>query len=121
MDRNKQQGLSFLGWLIFLFFVGSLVLVGMKLGPHYLSNYMIKEILTDAKQDQNFIKLSGFQMRRELLSKFSLNNIEYIQDKNISIDERNGQKTIAIDYEVRENIIANIDAILHFHELVSIP
>ncbi len=115
---QKQKGMSFLGLLVFLFVLAEVVLLGMKLGPHYLNDYVVKKVLDEMAQELISDPKSQRQIRRDFLSKLSMNNLEFLSEKDIKITEQNNQKILDITYEVRESIISNIDANLTFNHQI---
>ena len=50
-NPQRQQGVTFIGWIVILAIVGFFVLLGLRLGPVYLENFSVKQALASLEND----------------------------------------------------------------------
>lgn len=110
--RRLQSGMSYLGVLALIGFIGMLIKVAAAVGPAYYDNYTINKIIVSLFRDGRANSLSDF--KRGLSDRFQINNI---RDKNPDDFEYSfeGKKlTVTVDYEVRKPFMGNLDVVMHF-------
>jgi len=112
--RYKQQGASMYVTLIWIIIGISVATLGVKIGPIYLDNYTIASALGNLKQDENLWKLSNKEIVKRLYRQLQINNIRNFDAKNITIVRDKTKLSVNVDYEVRTNIVRNIDAVVSF-------
>ncbi len=96
------------------------IMVGLRVGPVYLEHYSVKNIL-ESLQDEPFIsrKPTG-EIRRMLLSRFDVNNINDLGREQVKIRRSGGVTSIEISYEKRRPIVGNMDVIMTFNESIEL-
>ncbi len=113
---TKQRGASALG---VLFGVSALVAVFtllLKLGPHYIDFQTMKSVFKALPAGQVHTMPKN-EIYESLKKRFKVNSLRDFDVKDIVTIER--QKTgtvVTVAYERRENIVANVDAVLTFSE-----
>ncbi|MBE0485200.1 DUF4845 domain-containing protein [Marinobacter sp.] len=113
----KQQNGSALTMLIVALFFGSLLALGLKLGPAYLDDYTIREALEGLEGTEGLSRMGPAEVRNLINRRLSVNNISGFDAKQISVDKNGEFVVIKVDYEVRNNLFGNVDTIVHFqHE-----
>ena len=116
VTARKQGGASALG---VLFGVSALVAVFtllLKLGPHYIDFQTMKSVFNALPANQVHT-MSKSEIYTSLQKRFKVNSLRDFDIKDIVTIER--QKTgtvVTVAYERRENIVANVDAVLMFSE-----
>lgn len=113
---RKQQGMTAISMLLLLIIGGFFALLVMKLGPIYLENYKVKTVLANLESQSNLASLSALKIRRAISKRLYINEVRRLDDKDIKIKRVGQVIQITIDYEVRENIFANVDAVVSFQE-----
>jgi len=111
--KRKQQGLSSLGIigiLIVAIFTTTLVL---KMLPVYLEHFSVVSSLDSLQEDGNLQDVKSSLMR-----KFSINDVDNVTREHIDIKREGKKKTVTITYEVRKNVVSNIDIVLRFSDSV---
>ena len=115
-SRKKQQGLSLLGWVCVLVVVASTVTLALRLGPHYLEFHTIQATFDGLPVSQVHNATKG-EIREMLRKRFRVNSIRDIEIKDALTIERKKESTLlSFEYEVREPLIYNVDAVLSFSE-----
>lgn len=111
---DHQRGASTLGVLVAVLFFGSLLTLGIKLGPIYLDDLTIQEALEGLEGTENLGTMGPSDIRGLINKRLSVNNVRGFDAKNISISKDGDLVKIDVDYEVRTDIFSNIDAVVHF-------
>lgn len=113
----KQQGGSGLTMLIVALFFGSLLALGLKIGPAYLDDFTIQEALEGLDGTEGLSRMGPTEVRNLINRQLSVNNLSGFDAKQISIEKNGEFVVIKVDYEVRNNLFGNVDTIVHFqHE-----
>ena len=111
---NRQYGASLLLWLLILGFVGTALVVGMRLVPIYIESYMVDEVLEEAALESRGRDRNKNQIWSAIYRRFTINNINNIKKEHFSYKKEKGKTIIALTYEVRTPLIGNIDGIVSF-------
>lgn len=112
-----QRGASALGAMIMVLFFGSLLTLGIKLGPAYLDDLTIRKTLESLDETEGLADMRPPQIRTLIDKRLSVNNIRAFDPKNIRIEKDGDLVRLSVDYEVRNHVISNVDAVLRFqHE-----
>lgn len=120
MEKNNlsvmdhQRGASALTVLIMVLFFGSLLILGMRLGPAYMNDITIREALESLDDIEGLSRMAPAQIRILIGRRLSVNNIRGFDDKAVTVDKNGDLVVINIDYEVRNNLFSNVDAVIHF-------
>lgn len=113
---KKQQGGALAMMIIALFF-GALLTLAIKIGPAYIDDITIQEALESLEGTEGLEQMGPAQVRTLINKRLSVNNVRGFDAKNITVEKSGEFVVIKVDYEVRNNIIGNVDSIVHFqHE-----
>ena len=113
-DINRQRGASGLVMLVMVLFFGSLLTLLLKLGPAYMDDYTIQEVLEGLNDTKELSEMGPAEVRSLINKRLSVNNIRTLSTEGIAVDKDGGQVLIVVDYEVRSPVISNIDAVMYF-------
>jgi hypothetical protein len=112
---RKQRGASALGVLIGVSALVAVVTLALKLGPHYIDWETMKSVFNGLPA--NVHTMSKADIRDMLHKRFMINNLRNFDLKDVvTIDRNKTGTTIIVQYERREPIIGNVDAVLSFRE-----
>lgn len=118
-DHRKPQGMSAISLLAVIILVAGFVVLALRLGPHYIDFRTLNSIMEGLPAAQ----VHGMEKSaiRELLTKrYKINNIRDLNLREVvSIERQRDTTNISVDYEIREPLVYNIDAVLTFSETYS--
>ncbi|MEJ2405709.1 MAG: DUF4845 domain-containing protein [Candidatus Thiodiazotropha sp.] len=117
---KKQQGLTFISWLVILSVAGFLTLVGIKVAPVYIENYAVKSILESVKNEPFAARKSVRELKTMILKRLDINNIRTLTRDDISIKREKSKTIIRIAYEERRHIFYNASIVMVFDESVEL-
>lgn len=113
---TRQQGGALVMVIVALFF-GALLTLAIKLGPAYIDDITIQEALESLEGTEGLARMGPAELRRLINKRLSVNNVSGFDAKEISVEKNGDLVVITVDYEVRNNLFANVDSIVHFqHE-----
>lgn len=116
IGARQQQG-GALAMVIVALFCGALLTMAIKIGPAYIDDVTIQEALENLEGTEGLSRMGSAEVRRLINKRLSINNIRGFDAKNISVEKNGEFVVINVDYEVRNNLFANVDTIVHFqHE-----
>ncbi len=112
---KQQTGASMMQYLFYLLVLVSFITVAIKLIPVYIEDSSVSGSLESLSKKENFADMTNKEIQSSLDSLLTINNIRSLPPEAIKIERKDDTTTVIIDYEVRKNIVANIDAVLSFH------
>ena len=113
---QRQQGITAIGMLLMLIVGGFLALLVLKLGPIYLENYKVKTVLANVESQRDLAALPTAKIRDTVSQRLYINEVRRLSEKDIKIKRVGQVIEVKIDYEVREKILANVEALVTFQE-----
>ncbi len=120
MNRTKQKGITFFGWMIVLGLIAFFVLLGLRLVPMYIEGAKIRGSLDSLQQEPFITKKTKRDLIKLINNRFNIEDISAIEGKDIEINKKGGILTLIADYEIRKNFMGNIDLVTVFNEKVEI-
>ena len=109
---KKQQGMSFLGFIIVAVFVAAMAIVFFKVVPTYTQYFSIKSTLNRIAKESSGMPPAAI---RDSFSKSA--EIGYITDvnaKDLKIVQIGGVTRIAAEYEKVVPLVANVSLLFEF-------
>ncbi|WP_252180444.1 DUF4845 domain-containing protein [Endozoicomonas sp. 4G] len=112
--KNRQKGLSTLGWLVAILVGGFIIMLALKVVPIYLDDYAIKKVLTSLDTRPDISEASAPQVREWLDKGLQTNRIQLAGEELSVLRDKGQPVAIAINYERRVHLIHNADLLLTF-------
>ncbi|HLV78285.1 MAG TPA: DUF4845 domain-containing protein [Marinobacter sp.] len=115
-NLHHQRGGALVMMIVALFF-GGLLMLAIKIGPAYIDDLTIQEALEGLDGTEGLAQMAPAQVRTLINKRLSVNNVRGFDARNITVEKNGELVVIKVDYEVRNNIMGNVDAVVHFqHE-----
>lgn len=116
-----QKGLSPLGGL-FVAAVGAAVLmIVLKLMPHYMDYSSIKTVHEKMALEPNILTMAAAKRNGRIQLLLTTHQVRSYDSNNSYIGEsENGQLVFGFQYEIKESMVANVSAVLDFSHEVEI-
>jgi len=112
----RQRGMSLPAMMFLLLIVVAAATFAIKTVPAYLDfntiNGAIESVLSDPKVG---LKSTG-EIRNGIGKRLDINNVDVIDKDQIRIEKGGGKIYMAVDYKVRNDLVANIDIVMHFQK-----
>jgi hypothetical protein len=117
--RNRQTGITALGFLFLATLVGIVTLAAIKVTPMYIKNMRLSTIMDDVERDLGGQGSTPATIRRDLESRFSVEDINLSNDEIKIAQSKNGY-SLHIQYESRAPFIADVWLLVAFDKQVEI-
>ncbi|HYE36541.1 DUF4845 domain-containing protein [Methylocaldum sp.] len=117
---SRQRGLTVTGFLFVLFLIGFFSLLVLKIGPVYLEHYKVASSLESLKKDNDIASKSREEILSLLQKRWEINMVERVTAKDVKITKQGAYLKIQITYDVAEHLFGNVDALLHFNDLLEV-
>ena len=119
-SRKRQQGLTFISWLMILIVLGFMVMIGLKITPVYLEHFAVKSSLESLKSEPLISRKPITEIRKMLSRRLNINEIRGLSKDNIIIRRTGGITNVTIKYEERRNIIGNLSLVMSFDDSIEL-
>jgi hypothetical protein len=116
----RQRGMTMISWIMVLAIIVFFVIVGIKLVPSYIEFYSIQGILEAVRQDRTMRDAPPAKIRESIKKRMKINGIYEFDPKNIVIKKEKTGQVVTVEYEVRKNVVGNVDVIMSFKDQVSL-
>jgi len=118
--RHRQRGVTFTGWLTILALIGFFVMLVLKIGPIYMENFTVKDIVSSLKEEPLITKKSSIEVKNMIMKRIDLNGIYDLPRDRVTVKKKRGVMAVSIDYTVQKNMVGNIDILVTFSEKIEL-
>ena len=112
--KRKQGGMTMLGFLITLSVVILFVFCGMKIVPMYIEYYSVKKALASIANEQDTSSATKDKIRAMFARHITIDYVKIIKPEMLQIQTTDSGFNLVVDYERREELIANLDVVAKF-------
>ena len=121
-SRNKQTGITLIGFAVLVCVLGFFIYAGMKLVPAYVEYFGVAKSMKLLQSEPGIESESLEQIRRNLNVQFDL---QYVDEANvppgaITMITQNGAHSLRIAYDRDIPFIYNVDFLVHFDKTVDL-
>ena len=113
--KRKQGGMTMLGFLITLSVVILFIFCGMKIVPMYIEYYSVKKMLATISGNPEAASASKDKIRGLFARSLQIDYVKIIKPEMLQIQTTDSGFNLVVDYERREELIANLDVVGRFH------
>lgn len=116
--RSAQRGMSLSGFLLLAIALASILKLTVTIVPPYIDHWAIDKAIKALLKDTN-AQTSPADLKKGLGTRFSVNNIRSHSVEDFVYSKDGAVSIVDVDYEVRRNIVANIDVVISFQKTYS--
>lgn len=117
---SKQRGLTAISWF-FVISIGILFITFMiRLIPIYIDGFSVYESIEAMKTDSKLNTYPAPAIKKSLLTRLNINSVYAVTGDDIYVSKKSGKTIVEVNYEVRENIVGNLDFVVSFKKEVTI-
>ncbi|HEX6834824.1 MAG TPA: DUF4845 domain-containing protein [Rudaea sp.] len=120
--RDKQRGITLIGFAILLIVVGFFAYAVMKLFPAYSEYFGVVKSMKNLQTDPGIATATIEDIRGKLNVQFDLQyvNEQSVPAKNIQLITTGGQRNLRIAYDKDIPFLYNVDLLVHFDKTVDL-
>ena len=120
MYRNhRERGMTTLGLLVLIAFVGLFVYGGIRLTPLYLEYLSVSKSLSNVAQDMD-ASASEAAIRDGIKKRFEIQDVSAIKATDIEITREGTVWSVRAVYDAEAPFVSNIGFIVHFDKTVTL-
>lgn len=113
--RNRQQGISLLGFILVSIGLVFVTIFAFKLVPAYLEQYTINKIFRQITTNAEFTNATAADVRAAFGRQVSIDSVSAINASDLQITRESGQLVIEAQYQVTIPLIANVSLLVDFN------
>ncbi|MDH3642829.1 MAG: DUF4845 domain-containing protein [Gammaproteobacteria bacterium] len=119
LNPSRHTGMSAVGLIASIAGVVALVVLTLRLAPHYIDFRTLQAVMNGLPGAQ-IHEMDKRTVLETLQKRFKINNLRSFQVRDVVTIERGKTDTkILVDYEIRESLLGNADIVLVFSESYS--
>ncbi|WP_313316893.1 DUF4845 domain-containing protein [Stenotrophomonas sp.] len=111
--KYKQSGMTLTSFLMVLAVVGFGLYIGMKLLPMYQEYYAVKSAMKSLAAESTG-DVDPSRAMESLFKRLDMNYSESVKRDNVKFERIDGGWRMNVNYEVRRNMIGNLDVVGNF-------
>jgi len=116
---RSQRGIAITALLFYVVLVIVVVTLVMKLGPVYMEYFEIRKVMQNLTDDPDLTGKGAYQISRSIENRLDINYFDSVKKDDFKIRKVKDGYRVSLKYDVREHILANVDALLTFsHQVV---
>ena len=114
--KQKQRGMTMLGFLMVLCLGIFFAYCAMKIVPMYIEFYSVKQALKGLADDKELAGASKEEVRTRYLKRLEMSYADHVKKMDaLKFESGDGGLKLIVDYERREPLFANLDVVGKFH------
>ena len=117
---SKPRGMTLMSFVIVLVVVGFFALVVMKLFPMYSEYYSLKKVMEEYAAQPNSASSPPATIFRDLERRLDIAYVNSVKKEHVKVFREGGVAKLNIAYEVRVNMVGNLDVIGKFDNTVDL-
>lgn len=119
-DKQRQQGLTLISWLVIFIVAGFFIMVALRITPVYLEHFAVKQSLESLKNEPFIGRKSVGEIRKLLMHRLNVNSIRHIGKDQIKITRTSGVTNVVINYEERRPVVGNLSIVMTFDDSIEL-
>jgi hypothetical protein len=116
--KKRQAGITTLGLVILVSFVGLFAFAGIRLSPVYLNYMKIVGVVDGVREEFDGTGASRAQIRSSISRRFDIESVGVITAKDVKVAKVDGGHEVAATYSHKAPFIANISFVVDFDKRV---
>ena len=116
--KKRQAGITTLGLVILVSFVGLFAFAGIRLTPVYLNYMKIVGVVDGVRDEFDGTGASRAQIRSSISRRFDIESVGIITAKDVKVLKVDGGHEVAATYSHKAPFIANVSFVVDFDKRV---
>ncbi len=119
--RNKQSGVTMVGWLIIILIFGVFAMAAMRLVPVYMESLKVSSVLRSLKSEHDGNRPSSSDLRKSIKTRFNIESINIIEPSDVKISPGpNGSFLVRATYDHKTPYLGNLGLVVAVDHRVEI-
>ncbi len=117
---KRQRGMTLTGWMTVIALILFFAMLGMKIGPIYLENLTVKDVVESLKDEPLITKRSASQVKSMIMKRLDINGVYDLKSDHVKVKKSPGIMKVSIDYQVQKKMVGNIDILVTFSDQIEL-
>ena len=118
--RNRQKGVTFIGWVFLLVPLAIVIYAGIRLTPVYLNYLKVSKAMESTASEAKASSTDAGSLRATLDRHFEIDMVEYPTTKDMKIARDGGAWVLECAYDDEAPLFANVSLRVVFDKKVKI-
>ena len=111
---NTQRGMTLTSFLVVLIVVAFGLYIGMKLFPMYQEYYSVRSAMKSLAKEPGIGSMAPANIQELFFKRLYINYSDNVKPANVKFDRRDNGWTLKVNYEVRRQLVGNLDVVGKF-------
>lgn len=117
-SRHRQAGMTTLGLIILVSFIGIFAFAGIRLTPVYLNYMKISGVVNGVQKEFDGQNATRAAIRSSISRRFDIESVGEIVAKDVKVSKVDGGHEVAATYSHKAPFIANVSFVVDFDKRV---
>ena len=118
---HRQRGMTPIGWVLVFLLIAFFALIALNLVPIYLQSFSVGSVISDLKNEPGISSMTPRKIVSIVEKRLGINMVTGVTADDIYVDKIGDTMTISAEYEVRKNMLGNVDVVVSFNKSVEVP
>ena len=116
--KKRQKGMTTLGLIILVVFIGLFAFAGLRLTPIYLNYFKVVGVVEGVREEFDGANGTRSAMRSSISRRFDIESVGIITAKDVKVTKVDGGHEVAATYSHKAPFIANVSFVVDFDKRV---
>ena len=117
--QHHQRGMTTLGFIILMVFIGLFIYGGIRLTPAYVEYFEVSKALNGLQAEAAGV-YSAASLRSTLEKHFDIDDVTGLDAKDVDIHHEDEGWVVHAVWDVREPFLGNVSFLVHFDTSVTL-
>ncbi|WP_275099334.1 DUF4845 domain-containing protein [Sedimenticola hydrogenitrophicus] len=108
------------GWMTVVALILFFALLGMKIGPIYLENLTVKDVVESLKDEPLITKRSALEVKKMIIHRLDINGVYDLAADHVTVKKSPGIMKVDITYTVQKKMVGNLDILVSFSDQIEL-
>lgn len=116
--KKRQAGMTTLGLIILVSFIGVFAFAGLRLTPIYLNYFKVVGVVEGVRNEFDGSDATRSAIRSSISRRFDIESVGIITAKDVKVSKVDGGHEVAATYSHKAPFIANVSFVVDFDKRV---
>ena len=116
--KKRQAGMTTLGLIILVSFIGVFAFAGLRLTPIYLNYFKVVGVVEGVRDEFDGSNATRSAIRSSISRRFDIESVGIITAKDVKVSKVDGGHEVAATYSHKAPFIANVSFVVDFDKRV---
>jgi hypothetical protein len=107
-SRQRQKGMSSIGWIAVAGIFGLLLITFFKVFPMYYGNFKLQSALEAVRLDESLDSKSKREIWQSLQKRLYINEVRNIKREHVTMERKDGVTTVIVSYDIQDDYVGNL-------------